>query len=358
MCARSANSGSLGAGRKLVFAGVLLFVFFGAVEIAARVLESRSAPAEVLPEPIPNACAERQDCVPGAVSLPALPPDAIPMVEEHRAGWGFVPGSVVNHGNVLIKINSLGLRGREPSGDKAPDELRLLSLGDSTVYGFGVRETSIFGNVAANGMSESLGRPVVHFNAALPGYSSTQAQLVLDDIGEVVRPDWIIVACIWSDLFHAAHAPDARERVPLASYRALVRLLGPWLPPRRIGWWDPELGVGTPGEGRSPRTTLAEYMNNLHRLAATATGLGARTVFVALPAPIDLDPDQVPAYISDYRAAMFTVAEKNGAPFVNGPEYFLQHGATGAMFYDQVHPSIEGHRLLGEAVASALVEEQ
>ncbi len=347
----------LGVGRKLLFTGVVLLGVLGVVEGVARLLEADESVEHVLPEPVPGACDERPDCVPGAVQLPSLPPDAIPMVEEHRAGWGFVPGSTVNHGGVLIRINELGLRGATPPEDKATDEVRLFSVGDSTVYGFGVAGPEVFGNAAAELLGQRLELPVAHFNGALPGYSSSQAMLVLEDVGPRIQLDWLVVACMWSDLFHVAHQAAPGERVPLASYRALVRLLGPWLPPRRIGWWDPERGVGTPGEDKSPRTKLADYMDNLHALAGKARELGGLPVFVALPAPIDLEPGLLPPYIQDYRAAMYTVARENDAPFLDAPAYFREHGATGAFFFDQVHPSAEGHRLLGQALADTLEAE-
>jgi lysophospholipase L1-like esterase len=339
--------------RKLAFAIAAALIFFGLAEGAARLLEQRPA-GPSMPEPIPGLCPAPGACVPGSAKLPSRAPDEIAMVERHRAGWGFEPGSTLVHGNVEITINSLGLRGPELPATKAPDETRLLSLGDSTVYGYGVRDDEVFGGVAASRLAQATGHPVRHVNGALPGYDSTQAMLVLQDIAPAVQADWLVIACIWSDLFHARRDPTAGPRVPLASYRLLTRLLGPWLPPRTIGWWDPQSGAGTPGPGRAPRTSLGQYMDNLHALAVLGQQHGARPVFVALPAPIDLDSRPVPSYIQDYRAAMYTVADALDAPFVDGPDVFGRAGATPAMFYDQVHPSVEGHRLLGEALESAL----
>ncbi len=341
--------------RKIAFSLVAVAAFFAAVEGAAQLWERRPA-GEPLPEPLPGACRDGSDCLAGAARLPEQAPDAIPLREQHRAGWGFEPGSTVVHGNVPITINSLGLRGPELPASKASGELRLLSVGDSTVYGYGVRDAEIFGEVAAQALAEARGAPVRHINGALPGYDSQQAMAVLGDVGGAVEPDWLVIACLWSDLFHTRRGPDAGPRVPLASYRLLLRVLDPWLPPRTIGWWDPERGVGTPGAGRSPRTDLAAYMDNLRRLATEGEALGARPVFVSLPAPIDLDRRQVPSYIHAYRAGMYTVSQRLGAPFLDGPDLFAQAGATPAMFFDQVHPSAEGHAILGRALAELLEE--
>jgi len=346
----------LGIGRKLVFSLVAVLIVFGLVEGVARFVVMMPK-GERLPDPGPGGCAPNTECLSGAAPLPSRNPNAISMKEQHRAGWGFEPGSQLVHGNVAISINSLGLRGAELPETKGSDELRLLSLGDSTVYGYGVREREIFTAVAASQLAASTGRPVLHVNGALPGYATDQAMAVLQDIGPTVQPDWLVIACVWSDLFHAQRRAPPGRRLPFASYQLLVRMLGPWLPPRTIGWWDPERDVGTPAPGRAPRTSLAQYMDNLYALAAHGSELGARSVFVALPAPVDLDPRQVPGYILEYRSAMYTVAQALEAPFVDGPDHFVRSGATPEMFYDQVHPSADGHHLLGEALAAELAGE-
>lgn len=340
--------------RKLAFTAVVLVVFLGLFEGGARIWEA-TRPAPTMPEPVPRTCPEGQDCFEGAARLPERDPGGIQLVEQRRSGWGFVPGSQIAHGNVVATINDLGLRGPNVPANKAEDEIRLLSLGDSSVYGYGVADEEIFLEVAAELLEERQGGTVRAVNGALPGYSTRQALQVLRDIGPTVQPDWLVIACIWSDLFHTDEPlePEAGES-PLAAVRMMKHLLQPWLPARTIGWWDPTQDIGTPGPGKTPRVAIAQYMDNLHTLATEGEALGARPVFLMLPAPIDLDPAGPPDYVLDYRAAMQTVADEVGAPLTDGPRYFVRHDAANGDFFDQVHPSVSGHEMLGGALYGTL----
>ena len=78
--------------------------------------------------------------------------------------------------------------------------------------------------------------------------------------------------------------------------------------------------------------------------------------FLVLPAPIDLDSVPPPVTIQAYRYAMKRVAEANHAPLVDGSKLFKDMKVTITYFLDNVHPSPEGHRLLGQALAQALIE--
>jgi lysophospholipase L1-like esterase len=249
--------------------------------------------------------------------------------------------------NVRTRVNSLSLRG-PALGPKLPGERRLMTLGDSSVFGFGVEEDAVFGAVASARLS------MTSVNGGTPGYTSVQALQTLQDVGAQVQPDIVVVATLWSDLFQT-DAPIERaggQQNPSALYRLSTRVLAPWLPAPAVGWLEGEQGA--PALGREARVGLDRYRQTLDELVSTSRRLGATPVILILPAPADLDTEALPPTISAYRDELRSVGERHGLMVIDGPAVFHDSGATNADFYDQVHPSASGHQKLGEALARAL----
>jgi lysophospholipase L1-like esterase len=281
--------------------------------------------------------------------------------EDEAAGWSLPPSSVRKEGNIVVRVNALGLRGPEVA-PKAPGELRLLSIGDSSIFGVEVEEKYVFSSVAADRIAAARSAPVTAFIGGVPGYDSAQSLTNLRKVGRAVLPDWVLVGCLWSDLYRTDDADRQRYRRELVGgFRglALWRIarweLAPWLAAERVRWIDDLSDIGTlDGEGLPPRTALPAYAANLEAIVAEVGRVGARPLFVVLPAPMDFDRTPIPPSVAAYRAVMKRVAAAHGAPVVDGPALFLDRGRL-TWFVDNVHPSGEGHGLLGEATADAIL---
>ncbi|MCB9760622.1 MAG: SGNH/GDSL hydrolase family protein [Alphaproteobacteria bacterium] len=339
--------------RKTAFAVLATLLALLALEAGARIVEWASPPlvaSTPLPSPQGEACIP--DCLPGLAAYPEHPegPGIRMVYAPGRDWWVAMPD------DASMQFNRLGLRGPELP-PKAAGEWRFLTLGDSTVWGHGVADEDVFSSVAARALSARWGvevRPVI---GAQPGHDMAQSLNTLERLGRNIQPDLVLIANLWSDLFHqdsAAFAQPPGQAAPSALYRVLHRALGPLLEPRIVSWLDVERGVGTPGDGRAARTPLPRYIDGLRTLGEMSAEIGARPAFLVLPAPIDLDPAGPPGFVTAYREAMRMVAAELDAPLIEAPEAFRAAGATNAMFFDPVHPSKAGHRLLGEAVAEGL----
>src|SRR5262249_17934312 len=123
---------------------------------------------------------------------------------------------------VPVHTNSLELRDpREYSLEKGPNTFRILVLGDSVTFGPG----SLYEHTYPFLLEQRLERwrPAVDWqvwNAAVPGYNTSQELAHLLEVGDRFRPDLVIVGFFENDL--TDNAPIAHPGpVTVAAYRAL-----------------------------------------------------------------------------------------------------------------------------------------
>ncbi len=351
--------------RRCLFAGLAIVLVLGAGEAGAWVWE-RQHPigARNIPIPAPSRLADEnlsRAFLDRLTIERASLGHGTPMVEDEQRGWAMAPSSVVWKGEVPCRINSMGMRGPEVAA-KSEGELRLLSLGDSTVFGHGVLEENVFTVVAAQEIAQRSGHKVSWAIGAVPGHDSGQALVTLQNYGRAVQPTWVLMGTLWSDIYAK---PDARPSTApfeefsgplrrLATYRVARRMLAPWLTARKVKWIDSSSDIGVDPDGSESRVPIKEYISNLDRMAEMARRLGATPVFMALPAPMDFDQTPPPLIVERYRAAMKLVAERQEGIFVDGPATFRREGAGIGWFMDEVHPSTEGHAVLGQALADGI----
>lgn len=275
--------------------------------------------------------------------------------------WELQPG-VHEELGVTVTVNEQGFRG-PPRGEKAG--LRLLALGDSSIYGFGVEDDEVFTAVLA----DRLGVDAV--NGGVPGYSSFQALNLLQMRGLALEPDVLVVGTLWSDNnfdtfvdadlvtayagWEATWQRDARVALEhLAVFRALdwtLRVAPARERARTVSW---ELGGKTGKTGRR-RVEINAYARNLETFARTMARRGGGVVFVLLANREDLEaPPPEPAW-APYRRVMREVAARWDAPLVDLPAIYRASGRSpDQLLLDRMHPTATGHRLLGEAIADAL----
>jgi lysophospholipase L1-like esterase len=349
----------LSRSRRILFAATTLVLALVGIEGIARVAEPRIVPTQ-RDLPLPAPMTPTQTGGDAWRRLTQAQRGAVPMREDERTGWSLPPSSVRMDGDLWIRVNALGLRGPE-AGPKVEGEQRLLSLGDSSIFGVGVEEKYLFTTAAAEVLATAWQRTVTPFVGGVPGYSSTQALENLRRVGPALQPDWVIIGCIWSDLYQNQDMATARRRQQIrepmrafATWRVLRWWLSPWLASQKVRWVDGKQDIGTlDDEGYPPRTSLADYLKNLRSIVAETTKLGGKPVFLILPAPLDFDRVPPPETVRVYRAALQQVATESEAPLLDGPALFKQR-ADLSFFTDQVHPNRQGHQLLGKALGELL----
>ena len=287
--------------------------------------------------------------------------------------YEYPPGEHYERG-VTVRINSMAMRGPEPEIPKPAGVRRFITTGDSSVFGFGVAEDAVFSSVAA----KTLGDGVEAVIGAVPGYSSFQSINLLRMRALATEPDLIVIANIWSDNnFDAFVDKDVLAQAAgfesgltaklkrLLSRSAIFRVADWKLRVRgsaervqKVAWQQDSQSRGQIG---LRRVEINDYASNLESLVGLARENDAEVVFVVLANNEDVKsggPVQSgPKAWDPYRRVMRETAARHGAPVIEVPELFQASGlGSSELFLDEMHPTAEGHRIMGEALASVLAD--
>jgi hypothetical protein len=119
----------------------------------------------------------------------------------------------VEFGGSKITTNGWGLRTAE-FGDKAPDEYRILLLGESSAFGAGVEDDETYAYLLEKHLRRpKLDKKVRVINAAVSAYSSFQSRVFLEERGLALEPDMVLIYHELADFLPTANrdkfAPDS-----------------------------------------------------------------------------------------------------------------------------------------------------
>jgi lysophospholipase L1-like esterase len=266
--------------RKIFFATVSLLLFFAIAETIARIVVAIALPGELRETTVRSVWADEGWQI------------------DSLLGWTLTPDSTSNRGGAECRTNDLGLRdGRIPI-EKPKGELRVLSIGDSTVLGFGVAAESSFSERLEKKLNAALPCPVEVINAGVPGYASTQTVLYLESQGIAFEPDVVIFESNFNDrrAVPPGGQPDSVEGFRLISRKLVVfealdkSMLGRLF--RKLFETDTIFGsllrTGSYAADKipidaPPRVSIEHFEANLRRAIDVSEAAGARLILVGLP---------------------------------------------------------------------------
>lgn len=279
--------------------------------------------------------------------------------------WAMAPGRYEIEG-VSCTIGEDGLRGDGAELPRPPERQRILLLGDSSWFGHGVSDDMTLAVQLEERLADS-GISVDVVNGGVPGYSTEQTRIQLDEIGWDYQPTLLLIANLWSDNSFDAHRDAdlltavSSGRVALLGRSALFRWLAISIDRLRGGEgarilsWPSSPAWSEAGHRRVPVRSYASNLDGMIR-DARERGIGA-----ALLAPGNVDIVKrglhLEAAWQGYFEAQEKVAAHHGVPVVRGYEALIATETTlgiNALFTDDLHPSAIGHAVIAGATERSL----
>jgi lysophospholipase L1-like esterase len=294
--------------RKLVYACVPLVLLLGLGEVVARIV----SPSGFVLHPTQGNCQQRN----------------VLLGEEFRPHCSAVVGNKPFH------TNALGLRDDEVTDD---GRLRILAIGDSCTFGWGVEQGEAYPQVLQGLLDAGSGGGRYRvINAGVPGYTSHHGRVYLRERGLELRPAVVIAAYGFNDI-----VPAGDVVASLASqqrFMPLLRLDDALLDSSRLWRWLRYLTVRGPSPTLPLRSSPAQYAENLREIVALTRAAGATPILLSF---WDEHSPQ-----REHVAALDAVARELEVPLIvyAGPRL------------DVVHPTREGHAALAAQIRLRLAE--
>ncbi|MGA1868096.1 MAG: SGNH/GDSL hydrolase family protein [bacterium] len=157
---------------KLIILSLLpALIFFGSAEVIVRSLSLDT----------PSIIAGGSGIGPNSIVQP-----------DSELGWVLKPNISLKKKACSVTINSLGLRSAEVQ-PKKKNEFRILSLGESTTFGVGVRDNETYSAQLQKLLNQTIkSRYITVINAGVSAYSSFQSLKYLELRGLKLKPDLIL----------------------------------------------------------------------------------------------------------------------------------------------------------------------
>ncbi len=299
------------------------------------------------------------------------------------------PGAQIRYTTVEftadVAVNASGVRDDEPLGPKAPNERRVIVLGDSLVLAVQVAQADTFCEQLERRLNARGGPERWRvINAGVQGYGPVQDWFFFDKIGATFEPDVVlIVAYAGNDAIEAAATAAALDAGrPLEADQPNVRRLRRFVRSSvvlqyirvrwdqlrsRISTGTPELPLATYLE--HPPPVLADGLNVMRRafglISARAEAIGARTAIAIMPARFqtnDVDFGHLNKTVRDAGGVLVRnsgtdrfrdALQPLGLPLIDlEPALARDPNRMGLFFQRTAHLTPHGH----DAVAAALFD--
>ncbi len=313
----------LSASKRLVFVGLASLLFFGATELAMRQLwnpegdTTRFIHASVYWREKPD-----QD-------------RAVAHKEE----------------NTTFRVTTDG-NGLRPPWHESKEGTRVLAMGCSTTYGWGVGDSETFPYRLQEHLRSS-GKTAQVINGGQPGYTSFQGLWLWDELLEREEADVVLLGFVVQDARRAAYT-DLSQALLQNESLSLKSVLYSWTTYRfmqhMLGHWQVEAKECQQDETECPfRIPPEDYLDNLRTLVDSVRASGGTPVLFGYPLEVE-------GYTELHRAILRGLAEAEDIPHVD-PSEVTRNRAEYYFANDRGHANAAGNDAVAQTVAQFLVAE-
>lgn len=183
----------------------------------------------------------------------------------------------------VSQTNSLGFRGREMALAKPEGAQRIVVIGNSFAYGWGVNNNQTWPNLLEQNLSVA-GRPVQVANLSTPGINTRMALEIANRAIPTLHPDLIILAVLQGAAVNTYQPVAAEDDRPVGTQQAILTAVS-WAMPNFVRSLEAAKDVSIGGSHIPASAANAEWRKQAEAFIAQMTA-EEQVRFAHLPKPL------------------------------------------------------------------------
>ena len=317
--------------RRLAFVGLTLLLFVGGAEVALRVAG------------VPKRDSARE-FTHNEIYWVQPPNQHLEPVTHKESG-----------GTFRVSTDANGLRAPLHSQEKPEGTLRVMTLGCSTTFGWGVNDEETYPYLLEQNL-KAAGHNVEVINGGQPGYSSFQGLWLWQKTLAAYKPDLVIFGYIVQDSRAVAYS-DSSQAVLQANQdflkeNLLYRLHSYVVVKNFVNEYRMQ-AKDKPSDGGVFRVSPEEYVDDIRAFKANAEAVGASVVLFGYPLERE-------GYTGTHRRILHAAGEKLALPVYDPQPEFEQYSAQETLYFpqDRGHANPAGNTKIAQGVTQFLVSQR
>ncbi len=271
--------------------------------------------------------------------------------------WEVFPN---HHGEVMlgrpirVDINRWGFRGKDVRRKKGENTYRIMIIGDSSAFGYGIDEGGVFSELLQRILQRRYPNIKIEvINAAVAGYTTYSSSLLFKDKLWKFHPDLLIVShnndpdMDWASDKDRASPSFIQPLMQLLYKSQVYMLFRKILLTHRISHRKYLYKTPNAKEGVH-RVSIDDFRKNLERIFRVCKNRGIKVLVLSMPRREEEDYT-----LSLYRGVMEDVTEEKGGIFLDLFHRWQEEGAED-LFIDDMHPNEEGHLKIAKEIAEVI----
>lgn len=273
-----------------------------------------------------------------------------------------------------VHINSQGLRGKEISVQKAPGVYRILCLGDSSTFGWGVNDEETYPAQLETLLNEELpDRKFEVLNAGATAYSSRDYLDYLKKKGLRADPDLVIVGFFPNDIADLAKPTSGREQRSRygRNYEPWKSLINSWAFfnffrgefakvftrfTRRRGNLKPGENTYAPTSSETVKNLWTQHQEHIREIHSILQQEHIQFLFIAFPESAQVTGENTSTKFQD---TLKQFSQEEGMAFIDLLPYFQQDRFPDLLFIKKgdSHPNARGCEIIAHTIYTRLLSE-